>query len=99
MVERVRDKPSSQVRRNAMMSRVVSVAAAIVLVSGMLVPAAAPRAQEREREREAEMRRLHELCDHGDRRACVRFGIILGESRERHEEWRRLHPEYFWWER
>jgi hypothetical protein len=41
----------------------------------------------------------HVACDHGDRKACVRFGIMLGENKERHEEWRRTHPEYFWFER
>jgi len=82
-----------------MISRVALIATAIVLASGVLLPSAPLRAQGREAERELELRRLHELCDHGDRRACVRFGIILGESRERHEEWRRMHPEYFWWER
>lgn len=45
------------------------------------------------------MRRMHYECDRGDRRACVRFGIILGEHRERHEEWRHAHPEYWWWDR
>ncbi len=27
------------------------------------------------------------------------FGIILGEHRERHEEWRREHPDVFFYER
>jgi hypothetical protein len=49
--------------------------------------------------REEEMRRMHFDCDHGDRRACVRFGMILGENQAWHAEWRRTHPEYFWWER
>jgi hypothetical protein len=48
---------------------------------------------------EFEAHRLHVECDHGDRRACVRFGILLGENRERHEEWRHAHPEFFWFER
>jgi hypothetical protein len=47
---------------------------------------------------EFEAHRLHEACDHGDRKACVRFGMILGEHHELHEEWRRTHPEFFWWE-
>jgi hypothetical protein len=51
------------------------------------------------REIEREIYRLHADCDHGDRRACVRFGMILGEHHEMHEEWRRTHPEFFWYER
>jgi hypothetical protein len=39
--------------------------------------------------------RLHQLCDGGDHRACVRFGMLLNENRGRHDEWRRSHPE-FW---
>jgi hypothetical protein len=49
--------------------------------------------------REAEMVGFHQLCDRGDRKACVRFGIMIGENRERHTEWRRAHPEFWWWER
>ena len=49
--------------------------------------------------REAEMIGLHQLCERGDRRACVRFGILIGENRERHAEWRRLHADWWWWER
>jgi len=49
--------------------------------------------------REAELVGFHQLCDRGDRKACVRFGIMIGENRERHAEWRRAHPEFWWWER
>jgi len=49
--------------------------------------------------REAEMIGFHQLCDRGDRKACVRFGIMIGENRERHAEWRRARPEFWWWER
>ena len=45
------------------------------------------------------MFRLREACEDGDRRACVRFGIILGENRERQAEWRRENPEIFSFER
>jgi len=48
---------------------------------------------------EAQLLGYHQLCDKGDRRACVRFGIMIGENRERHVEWRRLHPEWWWWEK
>lgn len=46
----------------------------------------------------AEMAHWHALCDQGDRRACVRFGVLIGEHRERHAEWRRTHPDWWWWE-
>jgi hypothetical protein len=47
----------------------------------------------------AEMIGFHQLCNQGDRKACIRFGIMIGENRERHAEWRRSHPEFWWWER
>jgi hypothetical protein len=43
----------------------------------------------------AEGERLHQLCDRGDHRACVRFGMLLNENRAHHDEWRLSHPE-FW---
>jgi hypothetical protein len=44
------------------------------------------------------MFRLHKACEDGDRRACVHFGMIIGENKEHREEWRRQHPELFsWW--
>ena len=48
--------------------------------------------------REAELVGLHQLCDKGDRKACVRFGMLLGEAKERHADWRRAHSEWWWWE-
>jgi hypothetical protein len=41
--------------------------------------------------------RLHRACEEGDRRACVHFGMIIGENKEHREEWRRQHPEMFSW--
>lgn len=41
---------------------------------------------------------LHERCDDGDRRACIRFGIVIGQHRERVADWRRSHPDYFSYE-
>ena len=38
-------------------------------------------------------------CDDGDRRACVRLGILIGENRERRAAWRHEHPEAFFYER
>jgi hypothetical protein len=42
---------------------------------------------------------LRSACEDGERRACVRLGIIIGENRERRAEWRHEHPELFWWDR
>jgi len=42
---------------------------------------------------------LRIACEDGDRRACVRLGIIIGENRERRAMWRREHPEVFFYER
>ena len=38
-------------------------------------------------------------CDDGDRASCVRLGILIGEHRERRAQWRRDHPEVFFYER
>jgi len=38
-------------------------------------------------------------CEDGDRRACVRLGILIGENRERRAAWRREHPDAFFYER
>lgn len=46
--------------------------------------------------------RMHEYrdeCRDGDRGACVRLGIIIGQNQARREDWQRDHPSYFWWER
>ena len=48
---------------------------------------------------EAEMLGFHQLCDKGDRKACVRFGILIGKNEQRHADWRKSHAEWFWWER
>ena len=48
---------------------------------------------------EMEIVGLHQLCNHGDRRACVRFGMLMGENRRRQADWRRAHADWFWWER
>jgi hypothetical protein len=61
-----------------------------------------PRERGEFRERDELRERLFELreaCEDGDRRACVRFGMILGENRGRQAEWRREHPEIFSFER
>lgn len=48
---------------------------------------------------EAELIGLHQLCDGGDRQACIRFGFILGQDSHERAEWRRLHPEWWSWDR
>jgi hypothetical protein len=58
------------------------------------LPGAVVRDEVRER-----LLRLRGECEDGDRRACVRFGMILGENRQRQAEWRRDHPEVFFFER
>jgi hypothetical protein len=42
--------------------------------------------------------RLHLRCDDGDRHACIRFGILIGQHREHVAQWRRSHPDYFSYE-
>ena len=74
---------------------VVGVAAALMGIAAFAVTTS-PRAQN---VREAELVGFHQLCEKGDRKACIRFGIMLGENRERHAEWRKHHAEWFWWER
>ena len=48
---------------------------------------------------EAEMIGYHQLCDKGDRRACIKFGILIGRNQQRNADWRRAHADWFWWER
>ena len=48
---------------------------------------------------QAEIIGFHQLCEKGDRRACIRFGMMIEHDRDMHAEWRRTHPEFFWWER
>jgi hypothetical protein len=35
---------------------------------------------------EAEMIGFHQLCQKGDRRACIRFGILIGRNEQRHAD-------------
>jgi hypothetical protein len=59
-----------------------------------IVRPAPPRDELRSR-----MFQLRQACEDGDRRACVRFGVIIGENRERRAQWRRENPELFSYER
>jgi hypothetical protein len=56
----------------------------------------APVAYDSERNR---MRRLREACYDGSRKSCIRFGMILGQNRERERHWRRSEPDFFAFER
>ena len=77
----------------------VLVASAVVTVVAGAVWSASPARAQDFRAKEAELVGFHQACDHGDRKACVRFGMLLQEMRDHHAEWRRGHPEWFWWER
>ena len=44
------------------------------------------------------MREYRDECRDGDRGACVRLGIVIGENQARSDDWRREHPSYFWWD-
>jgi hypothetical protein len=48
---------------------------------------------------EAEIIGFHQLYEKGDRKACIRFGILIGRNEQRGADWRRAHGEWFWWER
>ena len=61
-------------------------------------PPPPPRAVARDELRER-MLDLRARCEDDDRRACVRLGILIGENRERRAQWRREHPDVFFYER
>jgi len=46
-----------------------------------------------------QMMGYRDACRDGDRRACVRLGIIIGQNQGRRGQWRQDHPDYFWWDR
>jgi hypothetical protein len=69
------------------------IAAGIGSVSMVASPAHAQSAME------AEIIGFHQLCDKGDRKACVRFGILIGRNEQRNADWRRAHADWFWFER
>jgi hypothetical protein len=37
---------------------------------------------------------FHQPCEKGDRRACVRFGILIGRNQQRDADWRRAHADW-----
>jgi hypothetical protein len=46
-----------------------------------------------------QMFQFRQACEDGDRRACVRLGVVIGENRERRAQWRRENPDLFFYER
>jgi hypothetical protein len=69
-------------------------------IAAMLVAVSAiPTRVQAQSGAEAELIGFHQLCDKGDRRACVRFGILIGQNQQRHADWRKSHAEWFWWEK
>jgi hypothetical protein len=79
-----------------MRSKLLLAASTMAIAVAASIPmSVAVRAQDRQ----AEMLGFHQLCDRGDRKACIRFGMLLGQNQERHAEWRKSHPEFWWWER
>jgi hypothetical protein len=48
---------------------------------------------------EAEIVGFHQPCQKGDRKACIRFGILIGRNEQRHADWRRAHADWWWFER
>ena len=48
---------------------------------------------------EAQMVGYHQLCQRGDRKACIQFGILIGRNEQRHADWRRAHADWWWFER
>jgi len=79
-----------------LLKSMMTTSAALAVVAACTV--ASPISARAQSDIQAELLGFHQLCDRGDRKACVKFGMILGRQQERHAEWRRLHPEWFWWE-
>jgi hypothetical protein len=73
--------------------------AAVAMIAALSATAViAPSSAHAQSGVEAEMIGYHELCNKGDRRACIRFGILIGENHQRHADWRRAHADWWWWE-
>ena len=48
--------------------------------------------------REAQLIGFRDFCEKGDKKACVKFGMMLQQNADRHAEWRRNHPDWFFFE-
>lgn len=79
------------------MSRKLLIGAAALLLLATATPPTPAQAQQGWRR--AEMERLYALCDQNYKPACIRFGIMIGENHGRHQQWKRDHPNWWWWER
>jgi hypothetical protein len=73
-------------------------AAALLLAGSIALPAQAYDHWNRHERIRAEIARLHQLCGHGHMPACVQFGVMIGRQHEWEAHWRRMHPEWWWWE-
>jgi hypothetical protein len=74
-------------------------AAIAIAVGASAMTGLAPTPAQAQGAVEAEMIGFHQLCEKGDRKACVRFGILIGQNQQRHADWRRAHADWWWWER
>jgi hypothetical protein len=72
---------------------------AVVIAAGVSAGAAIVTTPAHAQNVEAEMLGFHQLCEKGDRKACVRFGILIGQNQQRHADWRKAHGDWWWWER
>jgi hypothetical protein len=86
-------------RQGDIMISKVMAATLVVAVSAMGALAVTSTPARAQSDVEAEIIGFHQLCEKGDRRACVRFGILIGENRQRHADWRRAHADWWWWEK
>jgi len=50
-----------------------------------------------QRDERHSLNRLHEACEDGNRRACVKFGMEIDERREQRQEQRQTYPQYDRW--
>jgi hypothetical protein len=91
--------PAGTGRQGDIMISKVMAATLVVAVSAMGALAVTSTPAKAQNDVEAEIIGFHQLCDKGDRRACVRFGILIGENRQRHADWRRAHADWWWWEK
>jgi hypothetical protein len=76
-----------------------SISAAVIGVGLSALAAYVPTTVRAQDAIEAEMIGYHQLCQKGDRRACIRFGILIGRNEQRHADWHRIHSDWWWWER
>ncbi len=70
----------------------VAAVVSIAMSTPLMIPAYAQNVQE------AEILGYHQMCDKGNRQACVKFGMMIEHNRDMQAEWRMRHPEWFWWE-